>query len=35
MASLATGPAIEKAIGSPLTVRSVNTVRRLAKKYCV
>ena len=34
MASLATGPAIEKAIGSPITVRSVNTVHRLAKKYC-
>jgi len=34
MASLATGPAIEKAIGSPLTMRNVNTVRRLAAKYC-
>ena len=34
MASLATGPAIERAIGSPLTMRNVNTVRRLAKKYC-
>lgn len=35
MASLATGPAIEKAIGSPITMRNVNTVRRLAKKYCL
>ncbi len=34
MASLATGPAIERAIGSPITTRNVNTVRRLAKKYC-
>ena len=34
MASLATGPAIEKAVGSPITMRNVNTVRRLAKKYC-
>src|SRR6476469_3833694 len=34
MASLATGPAIEKTIGSPITMRNVNTVRRLAKKYC-
>jgi uncharacterized protein (DUF1697 family) len=34
MASLATGPAIEKAVGSLMTVRNVNTVRRLAKKYC-
>jgi uncharacterized protein (DUF1697 family) len=34
MASLATGPAIEKTVGSPITMRSVNTVRRLATKYC-
>jgi len=33
MASLATGPAIEKVVGSPITMRNVNTVRRLAKKY--
>ena len=34
MASLATGPAIEKTLGSLITMRNVNTVRRLAKKYC-
>jgi uncharacterized protein (DUF1697 family) len=34
MASLAKGPAIDQAVGSPVTMRSVNTVRRLAKKYC-
>jgi uncharacterized protein (DUF1697 family) len=34
MASLAKGPAIQKAVGAPITVRNVNTVRRLAKKYC-
>ena len=34
MASLATGPAIERAVGSPITMRNVNTVRRLAAKYC-
>jgi len=34
MASLAKQPAIEKAVGSPITMRNVNTVRRLAKKYC-
>lgn len=33
MASLAKGPAIEKAVGSPITMRNVNTVRRLVEKY--
>jgi uncharacterized protein (DUF1697 family) len=28
------GPPIEKLIGSPMTMRNVNTVRRLAAKYC-
>ena len=34
MASLGKQPAIEKAIGSPITMRGVNTVQRLAKRYC-
>ncbi len=34
MPSLATGPAIEKVVGSPISMRNVNTVRRLAAKYC-
>jgi uncharacterized protein (DUF1697 family) len=34
MQSIAAGPSIEKVVGSPMTVRNVNTVRRLAKKYC-
>jgi uncharacterized protein (DUF1697 family) len=34
MQSIAAGPSIEKVVGSPLTVRNVNTMRRLALKYC-
>ena len=34
MQSIATGPSLEKVVGSPMTVRNVNTVRRLATKYC-
>ena len=34
MQSLASGPPIEKLVGSPVTVRNVNTIRRLAAKYC-
>jgi uncharacterized protein (DUF1697 family) len=34
MQSIATGPSIEKVVGSPMTVRNVNTMRRLAMKYC-
>jgi uncharacterized protein (DUF1697 family) len=29
-----TGPPLERIVGSPITVRNVNTVRRLAAKYC-
>jgi uncharacterized protein (DUF1697 family) len=34
MQSIATGPPLEKVVGSPMTMRNVNTVRRLARKYC-
>ena len=34
MASLSNGPAIDKLIAGPITMRNINTVRRLAKKYC-
>jgi uncharacterized protein (DUF1697 family) len=34
MQSLATGPPLERLIGSPMTMRNVNTVHRLARKYC-
>jgi uncharacterized protein (DUF1697 family) len=34
MASLGKQPAIERAVGSPITMRGVNTVQRLAKRYC-
>lgn len=34
MQSIAAGPALEKVVGSPMTVRNVNTMRRLALKYC-
>ena len=34
MESLAVGPPLERIVGSPMTVRNVNTVRRLAAKYC-
>ena len=34
MQSIATGPPLEKVVGSPITMRNVNTVRRLASKYC-
>ena len=34
MASIATGPSLDRIIGSPITMRNVNTVRRLAAKYC-
>ena len=34
MQSIAAGPSIEKVVGSPMTVRNVNTMRRLALKYC-
>jgi uncharacterized protein (DUF1697 family) len=34
MQSIATGPSLEKVVGSPMTVRNVNTMRRLATKYC-
>jgi uncharacterized protein (DUF1697 family) len=30
----AVGPPLERIVGSPMTVRNVNTVRRLAAKYC-
>jgi uncharacterized protein (DUF1697 family) len=32
--SMATGPPFERILGSPITVRNVNTVRRLAARYC-
>jgi uncharacterized protein (DUF1697 family) len=34
MQSIATGPALDRIVGSPITMRNVNTVRRLAAKYC-
>jgi uncharacterized protein (DUF1697 family) len=34
MRAIASGPPIEKLVGSPMTMRNVNTVRRLAAKYC-
>ena len=34
MQSISSGPSIEKLVGSPMTMRNVNTVRRLAAKYC-
>ena len=34
MQSISSGPPIEKLVGSPITMRNVNTVRRLAAKYC-
>ena len=34
MQALASGPPIEKLVGSPITMRNVNTIRRLAAKYC-
>lgn len=34
MQSIATGPSLEKVVGSPMTTRNVNTIRRLARKYC-
>ena len=34
MQSLSSGPSLEKLVGSPITMRNVNTVRRLAAKYC-
>jgi uncharacterized protein (DUF1697 family) len=32
--SMAAGPPFERILGSPITVRNVNTVRRLAARYC-
>jgi uncharacterized protein (DUF1697 family) len=34
MQSIASGPNAEKVLGTPITVRNVNTVQRLAAKYC-
>jgi hypothetical protein len=34
MRAISSGPPIEKLVGSPMTMRNVNTVRRLAAKYC-
>ena len=34
MQSISSGPPLEKLVGSPMTMRNVNTVRRLAAKYC-
>jgi uncharacterized protein (DUF1697 family) len=34
MPSVATGPSLDRIVGSPITMRNVNTVRRLAAKYC-
>ena len=34
MQSQSSGPPLEKVLGSPITMRNVNTVRRLATKYC-
>jgi uncharacterized protein (DUF1697 family) len=34
MPSAAVAPPLERIVGSPMTVRNVNTVRRLAAKYC-
>ena len=32
--SAGTGPPLERILGSPITMRNVNTVRRLAARYC-
>lgn len=34
MQAIASGPRIEKSLGTPLTMRNVNTIQRLAAKYC-
>jgi uncharacterized protein (DUF1697 family) len=34
MQSIASGPNAEKVLATPITVRNVNTVQRLAAKYC-
>ena len=34
MESLGNGPPLERILGAPITTRNVNTVRRLAAKYC-
>ncbi len=34
MQSISSGPPLEKIVGSPMTMRNVTTVRRLAVKYC-
>jgi hypothetical protein len=34
MESMGQGPPLERLVGSPITMRNVNTVRRLASKYC-
>lgn len=31
---MGSGPPLERIVGSPITVRNVNTVRRMAAKYC-
>jgi uncharacterized protein (DUF1697 family) len=34
MESMRNGPPLERIIGSPITTRNVNTVRRMAARYC-
>ena len=34
MQAISSGPPLEKLVGSPMTMRNVNTIRRLAAKYC-
>ena len=34
MESIGQGPPLERIVASPITMRNVNTVRRLASKYC-
>jgi uncharacterized protein (DUF1697 family) len=35
MRSVSDGPPLDRILSSPITMRNVNTVRRLAAKYCV
>ena len=34
MQSIASGPQLEKLLGTPITMRNINTVQRLAARYC-
>ena len=34
MESIGQGPPLERIVASPITMRNMNTVRRLASRYC-